>query len=124
MTKSIYDPNLRDELLGYTHAMLCKIHKSTNIDFAQLLQITRPSRQCEKMIKNKNRIAQCKHSAIEGSCFCEKHDKDHNDTLQVEYIMINNKEYLYHSLTNRIYSYGADPVLIGTLDASGSIIPV
>lgn len=124
MTKSIYDPRLRDELIGYTHAMLTKIHKNTDLDFSQLLQIVLPSKQCEHIIKTKKQISQCNNNAITGTCLCQKHTKNQEEKVEAEYILINNKEYLYHSLTNSLYTYGPNPTFIGTLDESGSIILV
>jgi len=122
MTKTtIYAPHLREELMGYTHAILTKIHKNTNIDFGQLLEIAMPVQRCENRSKEGRK---CRNNAITGTCFCKEHSCALDSKLECEYIMINNKEYLYHSLTNRLYSYGADPILIGTLDDSGSICPM
>lgn len=120
--ETIYAPQFRDELLSYTHDILVKIHKEMDIDFSELMAVAMPVRRCENKTRLKNKSQRCKSAAVSGSCFCKAHEpEDDDDKLEVEYIMINNKEYLYHSLTNRVYSYGDSPQLIGILDTYGSI---
>lgn len=101
-----------------------KIHNQTGHDFNELMAIILPKRRCNKKIKNKNVISRCPNEAECGSIFCEKHAAaDEKESIEAEYIIINNKEYLYHSLSNRVFSISNKPEHIGYLEENGVITP-
>lgn len=124
---TIYDAALRDELNDYTHNLLMRLHKETGLDFNYLLTIAIPKRKCEQKIRKKNMLVRCNNFVKSGSCFCNEHssnDKNEADFVG-EYIIVNNREYLYHSLTNRVFTFDKSPACIGYLDELGeSIIPL
>lgn len=92
-TTALYEPELRDQLDAFVVRLFERISNEHTIAVADLLKtykrMTEPS---------------------------ENHEVPDGEEIELEYVVIDGAEYLYHALTRAVYSYSEPLKLVGWFD--------
>lgn len=125
LSVSIFDAQLRTELQAYTIGLIRTIHeKFKNIPYTELIELVTstsrcPTQQC--IAQSSKTKKQCSHKAVDSTGLCKKHikntSKEKEARISLEYIQIQDQDYLYDHDTGIVYTYSKEPKQIGTLDS-------
>jgi len=99
---SIYSASFEKELQAYTYSLCNKIHKHLNIPIEEILEALKAPK-CNAVDKNG---CSCKKDCVNGSQFCKKHAAKKTKKTELEYIVINDTEYLYDPTSHHVYEFG------------------
>ena len=106
------------ELRTYTLNLLRKVQDRFNIPVGELLDVlTDGCCNHVRMCKRTGKPCACSRKAEVGGLYCRKHTQSTAEAgVELEYVEIQDKPYLYDPHTRRVYSYGTkSPKPIGTL---------
>ena len=127
MASSIFDPNLREELKEFAYTLMNKISSKYDLPFDDLLSILRLDNKdthclcnhvdVSRVQKNGKKLIikkKCKRECINGSDKCCLHYK--KESIDLEFIVVNGKNYLYNADTRKVYSYSSKPIMLGHMN--------
>lgn len=123
MNISIFDAQLRTELQAYTIGLIRAIHeKFQNIPYTELIELVTCSsptqQQC--IAQSSKTQKRCSHKAADSTGLCKKHAKktsEETPRINLEYIQIQDQDFLYDHDTGIVYTYSKEPQKVGTLDS-------
>jgi len=122
-SSSIFDINHIDELKTYTYKLFNIIQKKYALDhdcLTEILQdmICETPRRCTKKMKSGRLIKRCPNASIAGCAMCVEHNVV---PRAMEYVVLDNVEYLYDPRTKALYSYKTYKY-VGVIDSETNTI--
>lgn len=122
---SIFADEFADELNSYTLNLFKKIQDNFGIPVSELTNILNNKRCCV-VIKRKSGVkTPCKCACMPGSKYCKKHSEKLERNIELEYIELHDKEYLYDPISRKVFTFGTkSPKLVGMLSEDMSRIVI
>lgn len=107
---TIFDESHIDELREYTRNLLALVKQHANVDISKIFESANTcfNDRCEAKVKRNRIITRCKNLCKNGSKYCDEHNMERESKRslkELEFIMIDNKEYLYDSNSKKIYTF-------------------
>ena len=111
--------------MTYTVNILKKVQDKYDIPLGELMAILSDGK-CKSRVTSKKtgKQCQCTKAVVHGESYCRRHIPILDDPLELEYIVVQDKPYLYDPATLHVYSYGSKPAIVGKLSDDFSMVLV
>jgi hypothetical protein len=104
---TIYGKPFEDELRTYTMNLLKKIQDRFDIPLGDLMNVLSDG-LCNHVstCKKTGKTCNCVRAAVTGGMYCRQHTRILDTAIELEYVEIQEKPYLFDPVSKCVYSYG------------------